>query len=98
MILACRLASPEPYPGHIYMEVDPLYCREGPASSSSSQTSSGYSTAPSDHLRSRRCEEEVAGPEQGVYSVSHLAGELQQGQHAIQQHQHQTEYVRPQHF
>jgi len=58
-----------PSPGHhIYMEVDPLYCtaltgegehhREhhcsGLASSTCSQTSSGYSTAPSDQLRHSR--------------------------------------------
>ena len=61
--LACRVATPTSGPPsqHIYMEVDPLYCMSheegadggvhncsGLHSSSSSQTSSGYSTAPSE--------------------------------------------------
>ena len=56
-----RTTSPGPPGQHIYMEVDPLYCSDsgqlqqyttGLASSSSSQASSGYSSAGlSEHLR-----------------------------------------------
>lgn len=63
--MSCKMVSPSSPRYHIYMEVDPLYCsgltREGElhncsgmASSNSSQTSSGYSTAPSDHIRQSR--------------------------------------------
>ena len=47
--LGHSLAPAQPA-SHIYMEVDPLYCdsqQAGLGSSTSSQTSSGYSTAPS---------------------------------------------------
>merc|ERR1712059_117704 len=54
----CRMTPSGPPGNHIYMEVDPFYTGEGEphhcsslASSNSSQTSSGYSTAPSDHMK-----------------------------------------------
>ena len=116
--LACRVATPTSGPPsqHIYMEVDPLYCMSheeggdggvhncsGLHSSSSSQTSSGYSTAPSEVGKFAEYASngvgggfgvaEVAGSNQaaeyGVYSITQCMQHHRQIQQQQQQHQMQ---------
>jgi len=120
--LACRVATPTSGPPsqHIYMEVDPLYCMSheegadggvhncsGLHSSSSSQTSSGYSTAPSEVGKFAEYASngvgggfgvtEVAasnqGAEYGVYSITQCMQHHRQiqQQHQLQQQQQQQQ-------
>jgi len=125
--LACRVATPTSGPPsqHIYMEVDPLYCMSheegadggvhncsGLHSSSSSQTSSGYSTAPSEVGKFAEYASngvgggfgvtEVAasnqGAEYGVYSITQCMQHHRQiqQQHQMQQQQQQQQYLQKQ--
>ena len=113
--LACRVATPTSGPPsqHIYMEVDPLYCMSheeggdvgvhncsGLHSSSSSQTSSGYSTAPSEVGKFAEYASnggfgvsEVAssnqGAEYGIYSITQCMQHHRQQQ--MQQHMQQQQ-------
>ena len=106
-VMPYRLASPIPFPGppsqHIYMEVDPLYCAghtelhncSGVHSSSSSQTSSGYSTAPSELLRPQGFLEQ--GPEYTTQASHQGGGVFTISQYCpTREHEQQCQYVEPQ--